>query len=159
MFEELERQFGPGALAKYFTTKRKLVAKERKGYTMDDCVAVWSRAVGKDLLEIRQRLGELILRELQVGDVVADDADAVEGLRRVGMRGERRDADRESLLEALHRSGPIAEIGLRSVASDHRKRVRRQERRMRLRPRESPAMCSLRKSSIGRARHPTASIS
>lgn len=49
VFEELERQFGPGALAKYFTTKRKLVAKERKGYTMDDCVAVWSRAVGKDL--------------------------------------------------------------------------------------------------------------
>ena len=49
VFEALERLHGPGALAKYFTTKRKLVAKERSGYSMDDCVAVWSRAVEKDL--------------------------------------------------------------------------------------------------------------
>ena len=49
VFEELEREHGPGALAKYFTTKRAIVAKERKGYSMDDCVAVWSRAVGRDL--------------------------------------------------------------------------------------------------------------
>ena len=49
MFEELERLHGPGVLAKYFTTKRALVAKDRPRYTMDDCVAVWSRALGKDL--------------------------------------------------------------------------------------------------------------
>jgi hypothetical protein len=49
VFEELERLHGPGALAKYFTTKRALVAKDRPRYTMDDCVAVWSRALGKDL--------------------------------------------------------------------------------------------------------------
>lgn len=49
VFEELERLHGPGALAKYFVAKRSLVAKDRRGYSMDDCVAVWSRAVGKDL--------------------------------------------------------------------------------------------------------------
>ena len=49
VFEELERRHGPGALAKYFATKRAIVAKDRKQYTMDDCVAVWSRAVGADL--------------------------------------------------------------------------------------------------------------
>lgn len=49
VFEELERLHGPGVLAQYFTTKRALVAKDRKVYSMDDCVAVWSRAVGKDL--------------------------------------------------------------------------------------------------------------
>jgi len=49
VFEELERLHGPGALAKYFRTKRALVAKERARYTMDDCVAVWSRAVEADL--------------------------------------------------------------------------------------------------------------
>lgn len=49
VFEELERRHGPGALAKYFRTKRAIVPKERRGYSMDDCVAVWSRAVGTDL--------------------------------------------------------------------------------------------------------------
>lgn len=49
VFEELERRHGPEALAKYFTTKRALVAKDRRAYTMDDCVAVWSRAVDVDL--------------------------------------------------------------------------------------------------------------
>jgi hypothetical protein len=49
VFEELERLHGPGALAKYFRTKRALVAKERASYSMDDCVAVWSRAVDSDL--------------------------------------------------------------------------------------------------------------
>jgi hypothetical protein len=49
VFEELERRFGPGAIARYFQTKRRLVAEDRPRYTLDDCVAVWSRAVGEDL--------------------------------------------------------------------------------------------------------------
>jgi hypothetical protein len=49
VFEELERRHGPGAMAKYFRTKRTLVPADRAAYTMDDCVAVWSRAVGEDL--------------------------------------------------------------------------------------------------------------
>ncbi|MCA8970582.1 MAG: hypothetical protein KDC95_12385 [Planctomycetes bacterium] len=49
VFEELERRFGPGAMAKYFRTKRTVLERGRKGYSMDDCVAVWSRAVGEDL--------------------------------------------------------------------------------------------------------------
>ncbi|MCB9919122.1 MAG: hypothetical protein H6832_12030 [Planctomycetes bacterium] len=49
VFEELERRFGPGAMAKYFRTKRTVLEHGRKGYSMDDCVAVWSRAVGEDL--------------------------------------------------------------------------------------------------------------
>lgn len=49
VFEELERMHGKGALAKYFKTKRSLIQRGRKSYTMDDCVAVWSRAVGADL--------------------------------------------------------------------------------------------------------------
>ncbi|MCY2959046.1 MAG: DUF4350 domain-containing protein [Planctomycetota bacterium] len=49
VFEELERLHGPGALAKYFQRKRALVPKDRKNYSMDDCVAVWSQAVGTDL--------------------------------------------------------------------------------------------------------------
>ncbi len=48
-FEELERLHGPGVLAKYFQTKRAIVPAGRQGYSMDDCVAVWSRAVGQDL--------------------------------------------------------------------------------------------------------------
>ncbi len=51
VFEELERRFGPGAMAKYFRTKRRLVAPDRNGYSMDDCVAVWGRAVGEDLFD------------------------------------------------------------------------------------------------------------
>ena len=49
VFEELERLHGPGAMAKYFQTKRRLIDRERDGYSMDDAVAVWSRAVGEDL--------------------------------------------------------------------------------------------------------------
>ena len=49
VFEELERLHGPGALRKYFRAKRALLADARPGYSMDDCVAVWSRAVGEDL--------------------------------------------------------------------------------------------------------------
>lgn len=51
VFEELERLHGPGALAKYFQAKRRLVPADHAHYTMDDCVAVWSAAVGEDLFE------------------------------------------------------------------------------------------------------------
>lgn len=49
VFEELERLHGPGALAKYFRTKRALLKADRPRYSFDDLVAVWSRAVGQDL--------------------------------------------------------------------------------------------------------------
>jgi len=49
VFEELERRHGPGAMAKYFRTKRAVLEPGRSGYTMDDCVAVWSIAVDEDL--------------------------------------------------------------------------------------------------------------
>ena len=49
VFETLEDRFGPRAMGKYFKAKRALVAADRASYTMDDCVAVWSRAVGEDL--------------------------------------------------------------------------------------------------------------
>lgn len=49
IFEELERKFGPYVIAKYFRTKRQVVSADRPRYTLDDCVAVWSRAVGADL--------------------------------------------------------------------------------------------------------------
>ncbi|MBG83178.1 MAG: hypothetical protein CMJ40_01380 [Phycisphaerae bacterium] len=49
VFEELERLHGPGAMAKYFQAKRKNVSPDRPDYTMDDCVAVWSLAVGENL--------------------------------------------------------------------------------------------------------------
>lgn len=57
LFEELERKFGPGALADYFRTKRTLLKPGRKGYSLDDCVAVWSRAVGVDLFPWFRSLG------------------------------------------------------------------------------------------------------
>lgn len=49
VFEELERLHGPDALHRYFEAKRSLVDRSRPDYTMDDCVAVWSRGVGEDL--------------------------------------------------------------------------------------------------------------
>jgi hypothetical protein len=49
VFEELERLHGPGAMARYFRAKRALLKPGREGYSMDDCVAVWSRAVEQDL--------------------------------------------------------------------------------------------------------------
>lgn len=49
VFEELERRHGPGAMAKYFRAKRAVVAADRAAYTLSDCVAVWSHAVGEDL--------------------------------------------------------------------------------------------------------------
>ena len=56
VFEELERLHGPGAMAKYFTTKREVLKPGREGYSMDDCVAVWSLAVGEDLFPWFQSL-------------------------------------------------------------------------------------------------------
>ena len=49
VFETLEARFGPRAMGRYFQAKRALVAPDRADYTMDDCVAVWSNAVGEDL--------------------------------------------------------------------------------------------------------------
>ena len=57
VFEELERLHGPGALARYFRTKRAVVPADRPRYTLDDCVAVWSRAVGSDLFPWFRALG------------------------------------------------------------------------------------------------------
>ena len=56
VFEELERMHGPGAMAKYFQAKRRVLAPGRKGYSMDDAVAVWSIAVGEDLFPWFQSL-------------------------------------------------------------------------------------------------------
>ena len=56
VFEELERMHGPGAMAKYFQTKRRVLAPGRKGYSMDDVVAVWSIAVGENLFPWFQSL-------------------------------------------------------------------------------------------------------
>ena len=49
VFEELERRYGPGAMAKYFRVKRARIDASRPSYSMDDCVAIWSLAVGEDL--------------------------------------------------------------------------------------------------------------
>lgn len=49
LFEELERLHGPGMIGKYFKAKRRLVPANQKGYSLDDSVAVWSAAAGKDL--------------------------------------------------------------------------------------------------------------
>ena len=56
VFEQLEARYGPGAMAKYFQAKRELLDPGREGYTMDDCVAVWSVAVGEDLFPWFQSL-------------------------------------------------------------------------------------------------------
>ena len=56
VFEELERRYGPQAMGKYFKAKRSLLEPGRKGYSMDDCVAVWSNAVGEDLFPWFQSL-------------------------------------------------------------------------------------------------------
>jgi hypothetical protein len=59
VFEQLEEKYGPGAMAKYFQAKRKLLKEggARNSYTMDECVAVWSAAVGEDLVPWFQSLG------------------------------------------------------------------------------------------------------
>ena len=63
VFEELERLHGPGALAKYFQAKRRLVPNDHPRYTMDDCVAVWSAAVDRDLFEWFRELAFDVSRE------------------------------------------------------------------------------------------------
>jgi hypothetical protein len=57
VFEELERLHGPGAMAKYFRTKREVLRPGRSGYGFDDLVAVWSLAVGEDLFPWFQQHG------------------------------------------------------------------------------------------------------
>lgn len=57
VFEELERLYGPGAMAKYFRAKRHMVPADHPDYTFDDCVAVWSEAVGEDLFDWFGELG------------------------------------------------------------------------------------------------------
>ncbi len=57
VFEELERRFGPQAMGRYFRTKREVLKPGREGYSMDDCVAVWSQAVGEDLFPWFRSLG------------------------------------------------------------------------------------------------------
>lgn len=57
IFEQLEAKHGPGAIAKYFQAKRRLVKPGRSGYSMDDAVAVWSTAVGSDLFPWFRSLG------------------------------------------------------------------------------------------------------
>ncbi|MEE2907670.1 MAG: hypothetical protein VX527_07535 [Planctomycetota bacterium] len=56
VFETLEKNYGPGAMAKYFKTKREVLEPGREAYTMDDCVAVWSLAVNEDLFPWFQSL-------------------------------------------------------------------------------------------------------
>ncbi len=63
VFEELERLHGPGALAKYFRTKRTALPADRKGYSFDDLVAVWSLAVGDDLFGWFRSLGFDVARD------------------------------------------------------------------------------------------------
>ncbi|MEY4828991.1 MAG: hypothetical protein RLZZ562_787 [Planctomycetota bacterium] len=69
VFEELEKKHGPGAMAKYFRTKRELLKADRPRYTFDDLVAVWSRAVGENLFPWFQSLG-FVVREERTGIAV-----------------------------------------------------------------------------------------
>jgi hypothetical protein len=57
IFEQLRGKFGQDAMAKYFQTKRRILQPGRKGYSLDDCVAVWSSAVGEDLFPWFSSLG------------------------------------------------------------------------------------------------------
>lgn len=63
IFEELEKQHGPGAMAKYFRAKRVYVPAEKRSYSLDDCVEVWSRAVKKDLFPWFRSLGIKVERK------------------------------------------------------------------------------------------------
>ncbi len=49
IFEELRKKFGDGIIAKYFSTKRKLIQAGRRGYSASDAVAIFSRSVGMDV--------------------------------------------------------------------------------------------------------------
>jgi hypothetical protein len=57
IFEQLRTKYGKDALAKYFQAKRRMLQPGRQGYSLDDCVAVWSAAVGEDLFPWFRSLG------------------------------------------------------------------------------------------------------
>ncbi len=57
IFEQIRAKHGDDAMAKYFQAKRRLLKPGRKGYSLDDCVAVWSAAVGEDLFPWFRSLG------------------------------------------------------------------------------------------------------
>lgn len=58
IWDRLREKFGDGIIARYFQTKRKLIAEGKlKQYTPDDCVAVLSIAAGEDLFGWFQSLG------------------------------------------------------------------------------------------------------
>lgn len=57
IFEQLRAKYGEDCLAKYFKTKRAILKPGRTKYSLDDCVAVWSRALGQDLFPWFNSLG------------------------------------------------------------------------------------------------------
>lgn len=57
IFEQLRQKYGDDSLAKYFRAKRLLLKPRRAKYSLDDCVAVWSRALGEDLFPWFNSLG------------------------------------------------------------------------------------------------------
>jgi len=57
IFEQLRAKYGEDFMAKYFRTKRSVLKPGRTKYSLDDCVAVWSRALGEDLFPWFQSLG------------------------------------------------------------------------------------------------------
>jgi len=63
IFEQLRAKYGEDFMAKYFRTKRALLKPGRDKYSLDDCVAVWSRALGEDLFPWFQSLGINVSKE------------------------------------------------------------------------------------------------
>ena len=57
IFEQLRKKYGEDSLAKYFKSKRALLKPGRSHYSLDDCVAVWSHAVGQNLFPWFKSLG------------------------------------------------------------------------------------------------------
>ncbi len=57
IFEQLRAKYGEDCLATYFKTKRAVLKPGRDKYSLDDCVAVWSRALGDDLFPWFNSLG------------------------------------------------------------------------------------------------------
>jgi len=57
IFEQLRAKYGEDSMAKYFKTKRAILKPGRTKYSLDDCVAVWSRALGEDLFPWFNSLG------------------------------------------------------------------------------------------------------
>ena len=63
IWERLRKE-KPDILARYFRLKRKLAdPRKLKRYTADDCVAVLSRAMGRDLFPWFQSLGIKVDRQ------------------------------------------------------------------------------------------------